>query len=466
MSQLSRLQKFFSRHGVRVERHNGAYRLHKAGAEARVLLPDAFPLEAKAVDQLLNFASVSYPGSDACVCQACATPDFHPGSLAPVGTIVATSPDMVIPQAIGTDINCGMRLLAAPLSIGMIEACLPQLEAQLTHLFLHGNRDVPLPSRAFRALFEQSPTAVFDHLMPAGLWAETSIDRLHNEAATSIGLSELGGGLQHAPEALTGTRELIRDPALGSVGSGNHFVELQVVDTVYDKRAGYALGLKEGQVTIMIHSGSRDIGFYVGQRWMDRARDAWPKGLAHPESRLYALTGKLAADYLDAMGVAARWAWLNRVVLGEMVRKVFRDTLKCDALQTLVDVPHNVILQEDGFNIHRKGATPARLGDLALIPGSMGDYSYLARGLGNTEWLSSCSHGAGRAIRRQVSRTTKPGHDTHSATPWRCLTLRESRRVEEAPSAYKPVGPVIESQTEAELIKPLVRLRPWLTIKA
>ena len=372
---------------------------------------------------------------------------------------------MAIPQAIGTDINCGMRLLATPVALAQAEPRLAALEAQLAHLFLHGNRDVPLSSRAFAALFEQAPAHVFDELPAQGLWAETSTEMLRREAAVCIGLPEFGGGLAHAPEALIGGRSLIRDPALGAQGSGNHFTELQVVDKIYDKSAAYALGLREGHLAVMIHSGSRDIGFYVGSRWMDRARDAWPKGLAHPQSGLYALDGPLAAAYLNAMGVASRWAWLNRVVLGEMVRKVFRDTLACDSLTTLVDVPHNVILQEDGFNVHRKGATPARNGDLALIPGSMGDYSYLARGLGNTAWLSSCSHGAGRAVRRQVARTAKPKHGQDVGLPWRCLTLRESRRVEEAPTAYKAVGPVIEAQTEEGMITPLVRFRPWLTVK-
>lgn len=465
MSLNSRIQKAFARQGVAVSYGDGAYRLARPDAEARILLPAHFPLEAKAVDQLLNFAAVRAPGSSACVCQTCATPDFHPGSLAPVGAVVATSPDMVIPQAIGTDINCGMRLLSTGLPAAQALPHLPRLERQLTHLFLHGNRDVPLASAGFRALFSQSPETVFEHLGTAGLWAEATPDQLRREAQTVIGLAELGGGLAHAPEALIGSREVVRDPALGTVGSGNHFVEIQVVDSLYDRRAAYALRLKEGDLSVMIHSGSRDIGFYVGQRWMDRARDAWPKGLAHPPSGLYALTDGQAAAYLDAMGVAARWAWFNRVVLGEMVRKAFRDSLATDQLHTLVDVPHNVILREGGFNIHRKGATPARAGDLALIPGSMGDYSYLVRGLGNPEWLASCSHGAGRLVRRQVSRLSKP-EATASGLPWRCLTLRESRRLEEAPSAYKPVGPVIDTQVEHGLIQPIARFRPWLTVKA
>lgn len=164
------------------------------------------------------------------------------------------------------------------------------------------------------------------------------------------------------------------------------------------------------------------------------------------------------------MGVAARYAWANRVVLGEMVRAELANWSGSDASRLVVDVPHNVVLEEQGLNIHRKGATPARAGQLALIPGSMGDSSYVVRGLGHADWLWSCSHGAGRRIRRQEVRRLQTlstqGED------WRCVTLREERRIEEAPEAYKPIGPVIDAQTEAGLIDGVAKLRPWVTFKA
>ena len=237
-----------------------------------------------------------------------------------------------------------------------------------------------------------------------------------------------------------------------------------MVDALLDRHAAYAAGLRVGDVVVMIHSGSRDLGFHVGMRWMDRARDAWPPGGRHPESKLYALTGALADEYLEAMGVAARYAWLNRVVLGEMVRKVFREVLASGGMRLVVDVPHNVVLRENGMNIHRKGATPARDSDLALIPGSMGDHSYVARGLGNADWLSSCSHGAGRRVRRQQMRARVVQDPTQ--TSWECITLREERRIEEATQAYKPIGPVMEAQEDAGLIHGVARLRPLITFKA
>lgn len=233
--------------------------------------------------------------------------------------------------------------------------------------------------------------------------------------------------------------------------------------TVLDRHAAYAAGLVRDEVVVMIHSGSRDLGFHIGAQWMDRARQAWPSGVRHPSSRLYALDGPLAAEYLEAMGIAARYAWANRVVLGEMVKAEMQRLFGTPAWRLIVDVPRNVILTEHGRNIHRKGATPAHPGELALIPGSMGDHSYVALGLGHPQWLSSCSHGAGRRMRRQVARAL-PQQAANG--DWHCVTLREERLIEEAPHAYKPIGPVIDAQREAGLIAPVARMRPWVTFKA
>lgn len=154
-----------------------------------------------------------------------------------------------------------------------------------------------------------------------------------------------------------------------------------------DRHVARQQGLKTGDIVVMIHSGSRDVGFYVGRRWMDRARAEWPIGHKHPQSGLYGLAGGLAEEYLQAMGMATRYAWLNRVTIAEMVRVCFADLFHQDDSHLVVDVPHNIILREHEMNIHRKGATPAHAGALALIPGSMGDYTWLAVGCGNPEWL-------------------------------------------------------------------------------
>ena len=463
MSHLRRLQRAFARSHIDLRYEQGVYTVRNETADATILLPASLALEEKAVRQLLAFASVKTPQGEAAVCAACATPDFHPGAIAPVGAVVATPSDVVIPAAIGTDINCGMRLLTTGLTLAQLGPRKQALLARLKSVLLENERNVPTGTRAFKALFDAGPLAFIDAIRPEGLWAAVDRARLADEVTRCIGLAGLAAESRHAPASFTEGRETFRDPCLGTAGSGNHFVELQVVDEVLDRHGAWSAGLKTGEVVVMIHSGSRDIGFHVGHRWMDRARDAWPRGVRHPESKLYALDGPLAREYLHAMGVAARYAWLNRVVLAEMVRLELA-RLCGGSSRMVVDVPHNVVLTEGGLNIHRKGATPARSGELALIPGSMGDASYVARGLGHPDWLWSCSHGAGRRMRRQEMRAC--GSAAPRDASWECVTLREERLIEEAPQAYKPIGPVIDAQVQARLIEAVARLRPWVTFKA
>lgn len=463
---LSRLQKVFTKQGIHLERMGDIVQVRNAHAEATILLPASLPLEQKAVAQLLNFASVQHPETHHSVCKACATPDFHPGSIAPVGTIVATPADFVIPAAIGTDINCGMRLVTLGMTLAQAEQQRAPIIAALTRVLLQNGRNIPVQTQAFETLLTQSADAFLaEQRLQEGLWQAVDRLRLERELAQCIGLKQLPTAqTKHLPEAyLAQSHTLFRDPCLGTIGSGNHFVELQQVADIVDSTAAYHAGIKQGDVVAMIHSGSRDLGFYVGKRWMERAKNAWPSGLKHPEHELYGLTGALAHEYLQAMSAAARYAWLNRVVLAEMVREQFNELGLLGQSKLVVDVPHNVVLQEQGLNIHRKGATPAHAEQLALIPGSMGDYSYLVNGLGHPDWLMSCSHGAGRSVRRQAMRATKI---PSTKTDWHCVTLKEERRIEEAPSAYKPIGAVIESQEQAGLIKVVAKFKPWITFKA
>ena len=461
--KLSRLQKALSRQGIQVSFRDNIYQIHNEQAAATILLPDSLPLEHKAVSQLLDFASVADPGGHGAVCKACATPDFHPGSIAPVGSVVATSPDFVIPAAIGTDINCGIRLMTTGLNQAQAELHKSTIVDRLTQAILKNGRDVPVRTAGFKALFDDGPSAFIDELPALGLWQGVDRDRLQAELSACVGLQDFGGQSRYAPEALLQQREVVRPPSAADLGSGNHFLEFCVVDEIYDRHAAYAAGLKKGDVTVMIHTGSRDVGFYVGRRWMDLARQQWPQGLKHPQHGLYGLSGALARDYLQAMGVAARYAWFNRMALAELVRQQLADMAPPDASRLIVDVPHNVVMSEGEFNVHRKGSTPAHADQWALIPGSMGDYSFLVKGLGNEDWLQSCSHGAGRQVRRQDTRRMK---QPLVESVWQCITLREERLIEEAPSAYKPVGPVLQAQEEAGLIRASVRLKPWLTFKA
>jgi tRNA-splicing ligase RtcB len=463
---ITRLQSAFRKKGIAVSYANGVYHIQNDTSNADVLLPASLPLEEKAVLQLLNFASVGHTDSQHPVCKACATPDFHPGTTVPVGTVVATDGDFVIPQAIGTDINCGMRLLSTGVKQEYAATFKLDLIKRLQRVLLENERNLPLSPHAFRTLFDNGPADFLATLPRIGLWEQVDKDRLFDELKKCIGLDGFKSKACYAPEALLANRDIIRDPSLGTVGGGNHFIELQRIHKVFDRQSAYQFNLHEGDLVVMIHSGSRDVGFYVGQRWMDKAKEAWPAGVKHPAHKLYGLKGLLAAEYLYAMGAAARYAWLNRVTLAEMVRKELETVLGLHESKLIADIPHNVVMTENGLNIHRKGSTPAHKGNLVIIPGSMGDSSYIGLGLGNTEWLESCSHGAGRAIRRQDTHRNKETVVQDGSQSWECITLKEERRYEEAPSSYKPIGPVITAQEEAGLISKVAELRPWITFKA
>ncbi|WP_237578284.1 RtcB family protein, partial [Klebsiella pneumoniae] len=168
------------------------------------------------------------------------------------------------------DISCGMRLLTTGLTLEQAEANKDVIAQRLTQVLLQNERDVPLSAQAFTALFDDGPADCMSALPSAGLLTRTNIRRVVQEIDRCIGLNEHNSHSRYAPPALLVTdRPLLRDPCLGTPGSGNHFIELQVVDSVVDRHVAWQQGLKTGDIVVMIHSGSRDVGFYVGRRWMD-----------------------------------------------------------------------------------------------------------------------------------------------------------------------------------------------------
>lgn len=467
-----RLAKALASHGIEAQRDGNIIKVRSIVARdvcAEILLPESLPLEAKAVSQLLNFAGVRHPDGGH-VCRACATPDFHPGNLVPVGSVLVTSHDFVIPQAVGTDINCGMRLHVIDLSLEEFLSKKAELVRLLKLDLLEGERNIPTTPDSMRALFNDGLAAFWTQIKPApqGLFAHVDFQEVERELQRLSASSHVRGNAAFAPIALQDDkRGLIRDPGLATIGSGNHFCEVQLVSEIIDRQRAYQLGVRPQQLAVMIHTGSRDVGFYVGQRWMDQARASWPQGLKHPESGLYGLVGELAQDYLQAMHAAAHYADANRALIMEMVRQRFRQVYGDRAMPLVCDVPHNIVLSEPIGNVHRKGATPAYQDQALLIPGSMGDDSYLLDGLGNPDWAFSASHGAGRAVSRtEMTWKAKQKSALESHRTFECITLKEERRIEEAPSAYKPIGPVIQAQVEEALVKPIARLTPILTFKA
>lgn len=204
----------------------------------------------------------------------------------------------------------------------------------------------------------------------------------------------------------------------------------------------------------------------------DRAREAWPKHLKTPESRLFPLsvhhTPNLVADYLQAEATAANYGFVNRLLLAELLRLRLREVYGDVEAPLVYDLPHNITLAEGAGWVTRKGACPAHSGQPAIVPGSMGAPSYLLVGLGNPQFLNSASHGAGRV--RSRFDLTRQGADktdeTLGLTGVDCITLREERRIEEAPAAYKPIQPVIDVQVERQMVSIVAKMKPVLTFKA
>ena len=408
MSQsLKRLVKALYRQGLTVSKHNSTYQLGKVEDShfppVEVLLPDNFNLDNKALKQLVNFAGVYHPRGGS-VKQVKATPDFHAGSLVPVGAVVSTSNNFIIPQAIGTDIHCGMRLHVADIDYDEWTAKKSVLINKLRGDLLLGSRDLPMTTRSLRALFQQGLLGWLEEIKTgaSGDLKLANFAQLEDELECIFELGSEAGNACWAPDNLTThRREWVRDASLATIGGGNHFVEFQRIEEVTDKRQAFAWGLRKDQISIMIHTGSRAVGQHIGNYWMDKAKQNWPAGVKFPDSKIFPLYGKLAQDYLAAMNTAANYANLNRLLIAEIVRRRIREVFAADIEMPLVfDGPHNIVSQEGDCFIHRKGATPAHKDQPVLIPGSMGHPSYLMKGLGNEKFLCSASHGAGRAKSR------------------------------------------------------------------
>lgn len=474
MSNISihRLAKSLFRLGIDISYVNGVYTLSQKHndhvAKAQILLPGNLPLEKKAIEQLISFASVSHPEGGR-VLKTIATPDFHSGSIVPVGAVVATSKDMLIPQAIGTDIHCGMRLHITDIKYDEFLLKKSEFVQKLKGDLFLGTRDLPMHVQDFTALFEDGIKGFIDSASknPLGQCKKASFSQLKHEVERIFQTQHENGSSKYAPDYLKDLkRNIIRDSYLGTLGGGNHFLEIQKVNCIFDKVQSYKWGIKKDNIAIMIHTGSRSVGVHVGNSWMEYAKSKWPNHLKHPTSDIYPLYGEKAHQYLQAIYTASHYAKLNRMLIAELARIRLREVFAKDIeIPLIYDAPHNIITQENNCFVHRKGATLAYLNQPVLIPGSMGDLSYLMRGLGNKEFLNSASHGAGRAMSRfEVSRKHKHGVDIGLGCV-ECITLKDERKIEEAPAAYKNINDVIEIQQCSGIVAPIANFQPILTFK-
>jgi tRNA-splicing ligase RtcB len=294
-----------------------------------------------------------------------------------------------------------------------------------------------------------------------------------------------------------------RDSQIGSIGGGNHFVEVQRVDKVLDSTTAHAWGLKPGLVTVMVHTGSVGVGHLCGGYYRDVVRRIYPATLRHPDNGVFVLPeGERFREemglFWDALHNAANFAFANRLFLALMALSSLREVFGDVGSSLLYDAPHNLLWKDEVGGeevvIHRKGACPARgyeamaetpfayHGEPVLVPGSMGASSFVLAGRGHAGSLMSASHGAGRSLSRGDA---VKGHDEEFhrfLERFRVVTPVDFRRPElqmrrdilakklddikqEAPHAYKGIGPIIHTLTDAGIARPVVELTPLMTIK-
>ena len=434
--------------------------------------------EDGSLDQLRNVATL--PGV---VDAVLAMPDVHQGYGFPVGGVAATAlPDGVVsPGGVGFDVNCGVRLLAAPFTV-------EELGGRREALVHEISRAVPAGTGRGDGLSLSGPQ--LDGVLAAGPSALDGGLRTPED----LELTESGGRLEGAdPSAVSArARERGRDQ-LGTLGSGNHFVEVERVEELHDRDAAGALGLNEGQVTLLIHSGSRGLGHQVCTDFVKRFDAAAGRyGIRLPDRQLSCApaSSEEGRAYLGAMAAAANFAWANRQLIAARVREAIAVTLGEDAAagtRQVYDVAHNVAkLERHGDRelcVHRKGATrafppgssevPSRYRDAGqpvFIPGSMGTASYVLVGRpGAMEHsFGTVCHGAGRRLSRTAARKQIKGGELRRRLEEDGISVRcASNRglAEEAPFAYKEVDKVVEIVERAGLAVRVARLRPIGVVK-
>jgi tRNA-splicing ligase RtcB (3'-phosphate/5'-hydroxy nucleic acid ligase) len=436
--------------------------------------------EDRSLEQLVNVATL--PGI---LEAALAMPDIHQGYGFPVGGLAATElPDGVVsPGGVGYDINCGVRLLAAPIAASELGPGGEALAHEISRAVPAGaGRGGSLDLRGAsldRVLVEGAAALVRDH----GVGTEDDLER-----------TESRGCLPGAdPQTVSARARERGGPQLGTLGSGNHFLEIQRVERVLDRPAAEAYGLKEGQITFLIHSGSRGLGHQVCTDYVRRMDAALGRyGIELPDRQLSCapISAAEGQDYLGAMAAAANFAWANRQAIAHRIREAIGRVLGRDVAERtrqVYDVAHNVAKVEGHGGrrvcVHRKGATRAfppgsdeipadyaEAGQPVFVPGSMGTASYVLAGRDGAmaKTFGTACHGAGRSLSRTAARKRIGGAELRRQLEARGIAVRAASNrglAEEAPFAYKDVDRVVEVVARAGIAAPVARLVPIGVVK-
>jgi tRNA-splicing ligase RtcB (3'-phosphate/5'-hydroxy nucleic acid ligase) len=434
----------------------------------------------RSLEQLQNVATL--PGITGA---ALAMPDIHQGYGFPVGGVAATEPPdgIVSPGGVGYDINCGVRLLALPLTVGELggrtEALVHEISRRVPVGTGHGGA-LKLKGVAFDRVLVQGPRIL---LAEHGIGTQEDVEH-----------TESDGCLEGADPTTVSERARVRGAdQLGTLGSGNHFLEVQRVSKILDPEAAEVFGLRQEQVTVLIHSGSRGFGHQVCSdfvRTMDAVQARYHITLPDRELACAPLSSPEGRRYLAAMACAANFAWGNRAVLAHRVRESVARILGlhvAEGTRQVYDVAHNVAKLEthDGRTlcVHRKGATRAfpagspeipralrQVGQPVFIPGSMGTSSFVLVGRPGAMERSfgTTCHGAGRRMSRTGARRQITGAEMRHQLEAQGIVVRcPSNRglAEEAPFAYKDVERVVAVVERAGLAGRVAQLVPIGVVK-
>ncbi|XP_065830050.1 RNA-splicing ligase RtcB homolog [Oscarella lobularis] len=440
-----------------------------------------------AVKQIANVAAL--PGI---VSKSVGLPDIHAGYGFAIGNMAAfdmDDPDAVVsPGGVGFDINCGVRLLRTNLDEKDVE---PVKEQLTQSLFDHipvgvGSKGViPMVAKDLEEALEMG----MDWSLREGYaWAE---DKEHCE--------EYGRMLQADPSKVSSRAKKRGLPQLGTLGAGNHYAEIQVVDEIYDKHSASKMGIDhKGQICVMIHSGSRGLGHQVATDALVQMEKAMKRDKIHVNDRQLAcarISSQEGQDYLKGMAAAANYAWVNRSSMTFLTRQAFAKAFKSTPddldMHVIYDVSHNIAkVEQHMFEgkqktllVHRKGSTRAfpphhplipvdyqLTGQPVLIGGTMGTCSYVLTGTdkGMDETFGTTCHGAGRALSRAKSRRSLGYEDVLAKLKEKGISIRVASPklvMEEAPQSYKNVTDVVNTCHEAGISKKTVKLRPIAVIK-
>jgi tRNA-splicing ligase RtcB len=418
-----------------------------------------------------------------------AMPDMHWGYGFPIGGVAAfdLTNGIISPGGVGYDINCGCRLVTTRLEHDDIKDRLKEL---INALF----RDIPtgVGSKGVLKLSAQEEKKV---LIDGAKWA---VDHGYG-SREDLETTEDSGKMAGADPEMVSARAIERGrEQLGTLGSGNHFLEIEVVEEIYDKEAASAFGLEMGQIAVMIHSGSRGLGYQVCDDYLARmVKHIGELGVSLPDRQLACayLNSPRGKEYLAAMACAANYAWANRQMLMHWTRETFERTLKKGprelGMRLLYDVCHNIAKLEtfivDGKEmqlcVHRKGATRAfppghpalpeqykKVGQPVLIPGDMGTGSYVLAGTEKAfaETFGSTCHGAGRVMSRTQAIKASRGRSIAREMADKGIVIMATGKGtlhEEMPEAYKDLDQVVDVVHKAGISKKVAKLRALGCIK-